>query len=139
MFRRTPALPKLVATGHGMVHSMSTVTSLRARLVGLVVLCIVTAFTVTPVAVQISIAADARPAGCHHQAPAPAAPEPGTHHCCAFDHQPAALTGFAADFSGPHDPSHLFPVDPTLVTCLHVPSTGFLIESSPPGGAPLRI
>src|ERR1700693_1677985 len=101
MFRRTLALQKLVATGRRMVHSMSTVTSLRARLLGLVVLCMVAAFTVTPVAVQISIAADTSPAGCHHQAPAPAAPEPGTHHCCAFDHQPAALTGFTPDFSGP--------------------------------------
>src|SRR5882672_10869342 len=115
-----------------MVHPMSTVTSLRAKLVGLIVLWVVTAFTGTPLAVQISLPAGAAPAGCHHQSPAPAAPEPVGHHCCAFDHHPAALTGFTSDFSGPHDFSHLLPGDSTLVTCLHLPSCGILIGSSPP-------
>ena len=118
---------------------MFTVTSLRAKLVGLVVLCVVIAFTVTPVAVQIANAADTAPAGCHHQTPAPATPEPVSHHCCAFDHHAAALTGFTPDFSGPHDFSHPLTVDETLVTCLHLPSCGILIGSSPPGIAPLRI
>ena len=112
---------------------------LRAKLIGLIVLFVVTAFTVTPLAVQISLAADAAPAGCHHQAPAPAAPEPVSHHCCAFDHHPAALTGFTPDFSGPQDFSHPLTVDATLVSCSRVPSSGILIGSSPPGIAPLRI
>ena len=118
---------------------MFTVASLRAKLVGLIVLCVVTAFTVTPLAVQISLAADAPPAGCHHQTPAPQAPDPVSHHCCAFDHHPAALTGFTPDFSGTQDFSHLLPVDAMLVTCAQVPSSTILIASSPPGIAPLRI
>ena len=118
---------------------MFTVASLRPKLVGLIVLCAVTAFTISPLAVQISLAADAAPAGCHHQPPAPAAPEPVTHHCCAFDHQPAALTGFAPDFLEAHDFSYLSSVDPTLVTCSHVPLSVILIGSGPPGVAPLRI
>jgi hypothetical protein len=115
------------------------VTSLRAKLVGLIVLGVVTAFAVTPLAVQISAAANPAPAGCHHQTPAPATPEPVGHHCCVFDHHPAALTGFTPDFSGPHDFSHLLPVDSTLITRSHVRSSGILIGSSPPGTAPLRI
>ena len=122
-----------------MVHPMSTVTSLCTKLVGPVVLCIITAFTVTPLAVQISKAADARPAGCHQPGPAPATPEPDTHHCCAFDHHPAALTGFAPDFLGAHDFSGLSLIEPPLVTRSHVPPCGILIGSSPPGIAPLRI
>jgi len=118
---------------------MFTVASLRAKLVGLIVLCVVTAFTVTPLALQISLAADAPPAGCHHPTPAPQAPDPVSHHCCAFDHHPAALTGFTPDFSSPHDFSHFLPIDPSLVACLHLPSRGILIGWSPPGTAPLRI
>lgn len=118
---------------------MSIVVSLRTKLVGLAVLCILIAFTVTPLVAQISPPADAAPAGCHHQAPAPAAPEPVSHHCCAFDHHPAALTGFTPDFSGPQDFSHPLTVDATVVSCLRVPSSGTLIGFSPPGIAPLRI
>jgi hypothetical protein len=120
-----------------MVHPMFTVISLRTKLVGLVVLCVVTAFTGTPLAMQISLATDATPAGCHHQAPAPAAPV--SHHCCAFDHDPAALTGFAPDFLGAHDFSYLSLIEPPLVTRSHVPPCGALIGSSPPGIASLRI
>jgi hypothetical protein len=118
---------------------MFAVTCLRAKLVGLIVLCVVTAFTVTPLAVKISRTADPAPAGCHHQAPAPAIPEPVSHHCCAFDHHPAALTGFTPDISGPQDFSHLLAVDATVVSCSRVPSSGGLIGFSPPGIAPLRI
>src|SRR5882724_4227479 len=120
------------------VTSMFTMISLRAKPVALLVLCIVTAFTVTSLAVQISRASDAAPAGCHHQPPAPAAPDPVSHHCCAFGHHPAAFTGSTPDFSGPHEFSHLLPIDPTLATSSHVPSSGILIGSSPPGIAPLR-
>jgi len=101
------------------------------------VLCVVTAFTATPLAVQTSLAADAAPAGCHHQAPV--TPQPASHHCCALGHHTAALTAFTPDFSGPHDFSHLFTVDPALVTYSQSPSSRILIGSSPPGIAPLRI
>ena len=118
---------------------MLTVIVLPAKLVGLVVLCMVTAFTVTPFAVQIYTAAEAAPAECHHPGPGPAPPEPATHHCCAFDHHPAALTGFTPDFLGAHDFSHLSSIARTLATCSHVPLSVFLIGSSPPGTPPLRI
>jgi len=139
MFYLASRARSLVTSHRRMVHPMATVTSLRAKLVGLIVLCVVTAFTVTPLAVQISPLATAPPAGCHHQAPSPAAPEPASHHCCAIDHHPAALTGSTPDLSGLHDFSHLLAVEPMLVTCLHLPSSGILIGSSPPGTAPLRI
>jgi hypothetical protein len=121
-----------------MVHPMFTVTSLRAKLVGLVMLCAVTAFTVTPLAVRISALQNAAPAGCHHQAPVPS-PQPVSHHCCIFEHHPAALTGFTADFTSPLDSSYLLARDKTRVTCWRVSSSATLIGSSPPGIAPLRI
>jgi len=134
-----PRARSLVTPTRRMVHPMYTVTPLHAKLVALIVLCVVTAFMVSPLAAQISLAADTAPAGCHHQAPAPAAPDPVSHHCCAFGHHPAALTGFTPDFSGPHDFSHLLPVDPTIVTSSRLPPSGILTGFSPPGIAPLRI
>src|SRR5204862_6853870 len=86
-----------------------------------------------------AVAADAPPAGCHHQTPAPEAPEPVSHHCCAFDHHPAALTGLTPDFFGLHDLSYLSSVELPFFACSHLPSRGILIGSSPPGTAPLRI
>ena len=122
------------------MHPMSIVTFLQKKLAGLVMLCAVTAFTVTPLAVRISAPENSAPAGCHHQTPAPApAPQPVSHHCCIFEHHPAALTGFTADFASPLDSSYLLADDTTPVTCSRVSSAAILIGSSPPGTAPLRI
>ena len=121
-----------------MVHPMSTVTSSQTKLVGLVMLCAVVVFTVTPLAVRISALGNAAPAGCHHQAPAPA-PQPVSHHCCIFEHHPAALTVFTADFASPPDSSYLLAGDTTLVTNSLLPFAAILSGSSPPGTAPLRI
>jgi hypothetical protein len=129
----------LVTPTREIVHSRYAVTFLRAKLVALIVLWVVTAFAVTPLAVPMVAAADAPPAGCHHQTPAPEAPQPVSHHCCAFDHHPAALTGLTPDFFGLHDLSYLSSVELPYFTCSHLPSRGILIGSSPPSTAPLRI
>jgi hypothetical protein len=121
-----------------MVHPMSTVNSLQTKLIGLVMLCAVIVFTITPLAVRISPQGNAAPAGCHRQAPAPT-PEPVGHHCCIFEHHPVALTGFTADFASPLNCSHLSADDTTLITSSLLPSSAILMGSSPPGTAPLRI
>jgi hypothetical protein len=121
-----------------MVHPISTVPRLRAKLVGLGMLCAVIVFTLTPLALRISAQGNAAPAGCHDQAPAPA-PQPVSHHCCIFEHHPAALTGFTADFASPLDSSYLLAGDKTPVIYSRASSTAILIGSSPPGIAPLRI
>src|SRR5690349_9380698 len=121
-----------------MVHPMSTVTSLRAKLAGLIMLCVVVIFTLTSLEVRIPAQGSAVPAGCHHHAPLPA-PQPVSHHCCIFEHHPAALSGFTADFASPLNFFYLLPGDITPVTRSCISSAAILIGSSPPGIAPLRI